>query len=356
MPQKKFILFFHSFLLLIIFSLNTAPAAQKMARIIGGLPADPNAWPWMSGLVYKNSPISSGVFCGASLISKEWVLTAAHCLINKSHTSFDVFTNQAKLDNAIPERLSVERIIFHPLFDQFSLVNDLALIKLTSPSDIQPIMVLAPFTSQDNESKSAIALGWGAISENPPQYPTDLQQISLPLINNQLCEKSMGNITNDMLCAGDGLGHKDTCFGDSGGPLVIFDTESQTWRQAGITSWGFGCAEPGFYGVYTRLKNYATFISQHICTTSKTHPPVSLKLNIDGNIVSANWSAINNISGYRLNYAPYPEALSIDSIDMNQSTNYSVKLKTGSAYYVAISSYNTNCLSDYSNIEHFSIK
>lgn len=356
MSKKIFIVFLYTLLMLVLISFNSVSATQRIARIIGGRPANPNAWPWMSGLVYKHDSISDGLFCGASLIAKDWILTAAHCVINKSNLSFDVFINQAQLDSDAGERLAVNYIISHPLFDNFSLENDLALIKLASPSLIQPIQVLPPFTSQDGVTKSAIALGWGTTSSPSIQYPLDLQQVDLPIISNSLCATSMDDITDDMLCAGDGLGRKDTCLGDSGGPLVVFDTESGTWRLAGITSWGFGCAEPGFYGVYTRLKNYASFISDHICTANESPPPVSLKLDIDGNIASADWNALSDVTGYRLNYAPYPEAQTINSIDMNHATDFSIKLGTGSAYYVAISSYNGNCLSHYSNIEHFIIK
>ncbi len=355
-PNKIFTIFSWTLLALLPAYTYSASLPQVFARIIGGKPAAPSAWPWMTGLVHKHPSINNDLFCGASLIAKNWVLTAAHCVINKSTASFDVIINQVNLDSLPSERLTVERMIIHPLFDNFSLKNDLALIKLKSSSNTQSILVLPPFSFQDKAGKSAIALGWGTTSSNSLEYTTELQQVSLPLINNALCKSSMHNITDDMLCAGDGLGHKDTCSGDSGGPLIVFDDESQTWRQAGITSWGFKCAAAGSYGVYTRLKNYASFISEHICSEEAALPIVSLKLHIDGNIASAQWNTLNNISGYRLNYAPYPDALTIYNIDMNNSHDLSVDLGTGSAYYVAISSYRNNCLSDYSNIEHFIIK
>ena len=344
--------------LLLLPSINSVSATERMARIIGGGPADSGAWPWMAGLVYNHSINTNEVFCGASLIAKDWVLTAAHCVIDISSSSFDVIINQAhlELDTASGERKHVDYILFHPLYNDFNLENDLALLKLATPSNNPPINVLAPFTSQDNAGKQGIALGWGSTSKASPLYPVELQQVGLPLIDNLRCNAVMGGVTENMLCAGDALGERDTCFGDSGGPLLVFDTESNSWRQAGITSWGFDCAATDFFGVYTRLKNYAVFISDHICSTNEIPAPVSLNLGIDGNIVSASWNALNKVSGYRLNYAHYPGAETIYSIDMNRVTDLSVGLPTGSAFYVGITSYNGNCLSEYSNIEHFIIK
>jgi hypothetical protein len=57
---------------------------------------------------------------------------------------------------------------------------------------------------------------------------------------------------NTMLCAGFQSGGADTCAGDSGGPLQA-PLPGAGYRLVGITSWGVGCAEPGFPGVYTRI-------------------------------------------------------------------------------------------------------
>lgn len=342
--------------LLISASLNYASALPREARIIGGEPANPAAWPWMSGLVEKNTTPTNQVFCGASLIAKNWVLTAAHCVIDEDISTFDIIINKSQLASSGGERLTAERIIMHPQYDDFTLENDLALIKLATPSNNAPIKILSPFTTQDYGGKPAIALGWGTLSATSDVYPSELHQVDLPIIGTARCGAAMGDITNDMLCAGEGLGKKDTCFGDSGGPLIIFDTESNSWRQAGITSWGFDCAEPGFFGVYTRLKNYAEFISDHLCSAGDALPPPTLQLSLTGNRVDLNWNSPTTISGYRLNYAPYPQAQVIYSLDMNRLTSYSVELGTGSAFYVAITSYQDNCLSGYSNIENFTIK
>ncbi|NOQ64644.1 MAG: trypsin-like serine protease [Methyloprofundus sp.] len=330
----------------------------KVARIIGGERSLSNAWPWMSGIVDSHSPSINDPFCGATLIAKDWVLTAAHCVIDENSSDIEVIINHAQLDSNEGERIAVKSITIHPLYDDFNLYNDLALIKLAKSSENQSIKVLPPFSSQDSTQKEALALGWGTLSRFTSNYPLDLYQVDLPIISHSHCANTMGKdeITDNMLCAGDGLGQKDTCTGDSGGPLIVFDQESQSWRQAGITSWGYGCAVANEYGVYTRLKNYATFISDHICSEQQSPSPTKLQLAIDDKIVSLSWDAVNNASGYRLLYAPYPSAQPIYSIDMNDKTSFSIELNPSSAFYTTITTYSGNCLSDYSNIEHFIIQ
>ncbi|WP_174482803.1 S1 family peptidase [methanotrophic endosymbiont of Bathymodiolus puteoserpentis (Logatchev)] len=354
MKYHLFIKFF--FLTTLVFSsLVTGSPSQIMPRIIGGTTSQADLWPWMAGLTPKNAS-AAAVFCGASLIAKDWVLTAGHCVVGQSPADFDVIINQAQLDADTGERIAVERIVLHPQYNSITLDNDLALIKLKSASQIQPIQLVSPYSNQDAPGKSAFALGWGAVISSGDLFPLDLRQVVLPLVSNTTCSFSMNeDISDDMLCAGDGLGLRDTCSGDSGGPLIVFDSESHTWRQAGITSWGNGCAELGTYGVYTRTKNYAEFISSQICSVQEIPASPSLRLDINANMVGLDWNSGSGVASYRLNYAPYPGAQYIASMDMNLLTHFNADLVSGSAYYVAITSYNNNCLSDYSNIEHFVI-
>lgn len=329
--------------------------AQVTPKIIGGRASVSTQWPWMAGLVKKNHSSFDGIFCGASLIAKHWILTAAHCVVDESRFTIDIIINQSDLKKNTGERLSVERILIHPLFENESLVNDLALIKLSTPSIHTPITVLSPYSTQDRADKPAIALGWGTTSATEPKYPVQLQEAELSIIDNPTCSATLNRITNDMLCAGIPSAKKDTCQGDSGGPLIVFDTESQSWRQAGITSWGDRCAKPGSYGVYTRIKNYASFISDNICSANKKITPTSLSLSITDLVATARWGTSKTASGYRLHYAPFPQAWPIYSIDLNQLTQFSAGLNTGDAFYVAIKSYKDNCISEFSNIEHFAL-
>jgi secreted trypsin-like serine protease len=349
--------------------------AQIMPRIVGGQSASLPEWPWMSGLVSKRTSSLNGTFCGATLVAKQWVLTAAHCVVEVTETtnpntgkitvtttptnpsSFDVIINHATLSSSSRgERITVAEVIPHPEYNSETLENDLALVKLRSFSQFLPIKLLSPYTSQDAPGQAAIAIGWGIQDPDNLLTPTILQQVDLPIVSHDTCSKKMEGIKDGMLCAG--TGGKDTCFGDSGGPLIVFDSESKSWRQAGITSWGFGCALPDTYGVYTRVQDYATFISDTICSAIEIPAPVTLNLSIDKQTVSSSWNSSNPaaVSGYRLNFAPYPEADTIQSIDLNQLTAISATFEPGISYYIAITSYKGNCLSDFSNIEELIIK
>ncbi len=335
---------------------NSIAQTQKTEKILGGTPSNTTQWPWMTGLVKINLSPFDGIFCGGSLIAEKWVLTAAHCVIDENIRTFDVIVNYAQLDKTSGERLSIKRIIIHPLFDNLTLNNDLALLELSTPSNQQPIILLSSYSSQDAAEKPAIALGWGTLSDTENIYPTDLQQVELSIVGNSQCSKLLPDVTENMLCAGSASVKRDTCRGDSGGPLIVFDENSQSWRQAGITSWGIGCAIKGFSGVYTRVKNYAALISDIICSKDEIPTPAILSLDVDGVKVTANWQSSNNDNSYRLNYAPFPQAEPVYSIDLNQLTQFSTVLSSGNAFYVAISSYKNNCTSDFSNIKHFIIK
>jgi len=338
--------------LLIICFINISNA-QIVPKIVGGSASSVTEWPWMAGLVEKKIPTEDGLFCGASLIAKDWILTAAHCVFDRENNDFDVIINQPLLDHHDGERISITDIIIHPHYDDLTLDNDVALIKLSEPSKNPPVRLISPYSALDNAKQLGLVLGWGSLSAFRDIFPINLQQAFLPIVGNSDCALYLDDITDNMLCAGYRLGLKDTCQGDSGGPLLVQDNTDNTWKQIGITSWGIGCAILNHYGVYTRLKNYATFISEQICSAAEIPQAPQLTLQIAGQQVTARWESVKPITGYRLNYAPYPQAEPIASIEMNQNTEFSALLETGSAFYVAINSYDNNCLSEFSNIEFF---
>ena len=351
-------------ILCITFSSSAVTAADYpiTAKIIGGQTASSTAWPWMAALSNKSLTAISGLFCGGSLIAQNWVLTAAHCMFDNKNQletpqNLRVQINSANLNSITGEVHNVAEIHVHPAFNQTNLNNDLALLKLSENSNVTPIEILPANSSQDEAGQNSIALGWGNTSTRRIVFPADLHQVALPIISNAVCSRALTGIIDSMVCAGQVTGGVDTCEGDSGGPLLVFDQESQSYRQAAITSFGESkCAAPGFYGVYTRVDQFNDFISNTICSAEQIPTAPQLKLTVNKTLVQVSWNKVLNGQHFRLNYAPYPTGTPIASMEMHQKTEYAVNLPLNSAYYVAITAYNGNCKSGYSNVETFVVR
>jgi len=120
--------------------------------------------------------------------------------------------------------------------------------------------------SQDTDAQpddKATVIGWGRTMEGGDTSAV-LRQVEIPIVSNETCQQSYPNgITSNMMCAGREEGGRDSCQGDSGGPLMVRGS-GQDWRQAGVVSFGIGCARPNFYGVYTRISQYLFWIDSQI--------------------------------------------------------------------------------------------
>ncbi|XP_034750824.1 serine protease 33-like isoform X2 [Etheostoma cragini] len=233
-------------------------------RIVGGQKAPVGNWPWQASLQ------SSGRhFCGGSLINNEWVLTAAHCF-PRIPTGLTVFLGLQSLQGPNPNGVSrtVTTVIKHPNYNSITKDNDICLLKLSSPVTftdfIVPVCLAAPGSTFFSGVSSWVT-GWGDIGSGvslPP--PGNLMEVNVPIVGNSECNCNygVGSITKNMICAGLRAGGKDSCQGDSGGPMV--SKQGSRWILGGIVSFGIGCAQPDFPGVYTRVSQYQTWINNQI--------------------------------------------------------------------------------------------
>lgn len=232
---------------LIVAASVSAQADKVVGKIVGGTEASINEFPYIVSLQ------SSSHFCGGSLIKKNWVLTAAHCV--KGGTVKNVVIGLHDLKNATnAEVIAPKRIIAHPKYNASTTDFDFALIELSKDSSHTPVALNTTeiaISDSGTPIMSTVA-GWGTTSEGSYSLPNLLQRVDVPLVSATSCAKSYPKITDRMICAGYTDGGKDSCQGDSGGPLVAKADDGQTYL-IGIVSWGRGCARAGYPGVYSKV-------------------------------------------------------------------------------------------------------
>lgn len=231
-------------------------------RIIGGSEAQANAYPWMVSIQSNNGQH----FCGGSLINQQWVLTAAHCIEEEKAAQVKVVVGDYDVSTTSEggQARGVSSIIIHPQRGKGSNGddNDIALMKLKSPVTGSPVLA-ATHNVMDGVQPGTLltVMGWGNLRTTGEKFPDILNEVQVPMVSNAQCNQNYGgDITGNMICAGFTQGGKDSCQGDSGGPL-LFQLDGQ-WHQVGIVSFGQGCAEPNFPGVYARVANYGSWITQ----------------------------------------------------------------------------------------------
>ncbi|CAF3165661.1 unnamed protein product [Rotaria socialis] len=247
------------------------------SKIVDGYMARNNSWPWIvslrRGKANDPSTVPGFSFCVGSLISSKYVLTAAHCFATVSASQlrkYFVVIGAVYINDTNEQRYKIKTATVHPNYNATTYGNDIALLELQDHVDFSDPRVgficLPPnsLSTYPSEPLIGFAVGWGLLTEGGlPSYT--LQQVELPIISdtNKFCQ----NLVADdavQFCAGYLSGTKDTCQGDSGGPLMILDKNSGTWIAAGITSYGYGCAEVDRPGVYTRVSMYRDWIDTHI--------------------------------------------------------------------------------------------
>lgn len=232
--------------------------------IVGGSNAPAGLYPHQVSIQTK----SGFHFCGGSIIGDRHVLTAAHCVVGQRASQMRVEAGIVNLSSA-GQIFSVSAIEVHPSYNSSTSDYDIALLTLSSSASSVGTVALVDADSEPvvvSPGTDAIVTGWGTLSEGGSS-PDRLQQVTVPILSNSECNGAYSphgqSITSRMICAGLlGVGGKDSCQGDSGGPLVVDGADG--WAQAGVVSFGFGCADADFPGVYTRVSSFASWISARV--------------------------------------------------------------------------------------------
>lgn len=242
-------------------------------RIVGGVSASDGAWPWQVDI----QTTSQGHVCGGTLITENWVLSAAHCFPNPNDvTSYIIYVGRQQLNGWNPDETNhrINRVVVPYGYTDPQLGQDIALVELATPvvwSDrVQPVC-LPNANAEFNSDMKCMITGWGDIRDGVAlQGVGALQEVQVPIIDSSSCQDMFLinpteniDIRSDMMCAGFAEGGKDSCQGDSGGPLVCQISDG-SWVQAGIVSFGLGCAKPNRPGVYAKVSSFTNYIRSNV--------------------------------------------------------------------------------------------
>ncbi|XP_068124183.1 coagulation factor X [Hyperolius riggenbachi] len=222
-------------------------------RIVGGRECKFGECPWQAVLTNENNE----PFCGGTILSRQFILTAAHCMNHTRRFQVVVGEMNTRRSEGFEAIHKVDKTILHPKFVKATFDFDIAVVKLREAINYTDNIIPACLPEPDfadqvlmNE-KQAMVSGFGRLHERGAQA-TKLQMLYVPYVSRQICkESSKGSITENMFCAGYDKEVKDACQGDSGGPHVT--PFKDIYFVTGIVSWGEGCAQQGKYGVYTRV-------------------------------------------------------------------------------------------------------
>uniref|UniRef100_A0A671MEH1 Suppressor of tumorigenicity 14 protein homolog n=1 Tax=Sinocyclocheilus anshuiensis TaxID=1608454 RepID=A0A671MEH1_9TELE len=245
---------------------NCGVRPYKHNRIVGGQNSDVGEWPWQVSLHFQ----TSGHVCGASVISNKWLLSAAHCFIQPD-SAYKKISNwltysglrDQNIKDSVQKR-TLKNIITHPNYDSMTYDYDISLLELSDPlnftNTVHPICLPAP-THVFSAGSSCFVTGWGTLREGG-SVAQILQKAEVKVINDTVCNMvTEGQVTSRMMCSGYLTGGVDACQGDSGGPLVC-RSDVGKWFQAGIVSWGEGCARRNKPGIYTRVTKLRDWIRE----------------------------------------------------------------------------------------------
>uniref|UniRef100_G3RPB6 trypsin n=1 Tax=Gorilla gorilla gorilla TaxID=9595 RepID=G3RPB6_GORGO len=178
-------------------------------KIVGGYTCEENSVP------YQVSLNSGYHFCGGSLISEQWVVSAGHCY--KSRIQVRLGEHNIEVLEGNEQFINAAKIIRHPKYNSRTLDNDILLIKLSSPAVINSrVSAISLPTAPPAAGTESLISGWGNTLSSGANYPDELQCLDTHVLTQADCEASYpGEITNTMFCVGFLEGGKDSCQGDS---------------------------------------------------------------------------------------------------------------------------------------------
>ncbi|KAH8365117.1 hypothetical protein KR084_002216 [Drosophila pseudotakahashii] len=259
--------FLTSLVLLVAFA--GATPTPGGGRIVGGEVTTIAEFPYQVSVQVNGQHI-----CGGAIIGHHYVLTAAHCFEAELSTEdYSVRVGSSEHGSG-GHQLSLRRVITHGGYNPQSHDNDLALLivhaRLNFTKHLQPVPLASPVDPPPTEETRLLVSGWGyqaeegAVSGEVGVSP-QLRFVDVDLVESEQCRRAYRQvlpITQRMICAARPGG--DSCQGDSGGPLVGIPADEGPAKLYGIVSWGLGCANPNYPGVYTKVAAFRNWIDAQV--------------------------------------------------------------------------------------------
>ncbi|XP_043250959.1 phenoloxidase-activating factor 2 isoform X1 [Colletes gigas] len=241
-------------------------------------------FPWMVAILKEemigaNNQKLNVYQCGGSLIHRQAVLTAAHCVQGKNPSELRIRAGEwdtQTVHEIFPHQdRTVKQVIVHDKYYPGALYNDVAILILSEPVTYAENVdvVCLPERNDVLDGSRCIASGWGKdIFGKEGHYQVILKKVELPIVPRDRCQESLRKtrlgkyfkLHESFICAGGEAG-KDTCKGDGGSPLVCpSKTNPNKYVQAGIVAWGIGCGEDGTPGVYANIPYARDWIDEQM--------------------------------------------------------------------------------------------
>ncbi|KAJ0177950.1 hypothetical protein K1T71_006823 [Dendrolimus kikuchii] len=234
------------------------------ARVVGGVALSPGEFPWLAALKRDGS-----VICGATVVSRDHLITATHCVNGIEATRLSVLVGEYDVNNSRSDGFEVTHVVQHPDFNKFTYDNDIAVLRIAEPL---PDSLYRPACLPDVDKRDilegvdAIVSGWGSTVEKGPASNIPMKADVQIWAQEECTGAGYGRrkVTPRMICAN--APERDACSGDSGGPLLL---PQPHFTLVGIVSWGRGCARQGYPGVYARVDKFLPWLKvalRHACT------------------------------------------------------------------------------------------